>query len=78
MFFLEYINPLVFFIALGLGILIVYAINPGPKVVYKYPTQENAGKITYVDDEGVCYKYNYEEVSQPQELNDVVMPDEGE
>lgn len=68
MLFLEYINPVVFFIALGIGFLIVYVLNPKPTIVYKYPTPENAGKITYLDDEGVCYKYNYEEVNPPKEL----------
>ena len=68
MFFLEYINPIIFFVALGLGIFLVYIVNPKPKIVYKYPTPENAAKITYVDDEGVCYKYNHEEVSSPQQI----------
>ena len=64
MFPFDYIDPLVFFIALGVGIFIAYVMNPTPKIVHKYPTVENAGKITYLDDEGVCYKYNYEEVSE--------------
>ena len=63
--FLSYIDPLVFFIALGIGIFIAYVINPAPKLVYKYPTVDNSEKTTYLDDEGVCYKYKAEEIPQP-------------
>jgi hypothetical protein len=51
-----------FWIAIGFGFLIAYIIVPLPTVVYKYPTLENAGKITYVDDQGVCYKYRATQV----------------
>jgi hypothetical protein len=65
MFLFDYIDPFVFFIALGIGIFLVYILNPIQKIVHKYPTLENAGKTTYLDDEGVCYKYHTEEVSKP-------------
>jgi hypothetical protein len=71
MFFLEYLDPLVFFIALGIGVFLAYIMNPAPKVVHKYPTVENAGKITYLDDEGVCYKYHSEEVDVPKDKSNV-------
>jgi hypothetical protein len=51
------IENLVFWITFGLGFLIAYVITPSPTGVYKYPTLENAGKVTYVDKSGVCYKY---------------------
>lgn len=71
MFLLEYINPLVFFIALGIGIFIAYLLKPTLKIVYKYPTLDNADKTKYIDDKGVCYKYTYEEVKPPGSLEDV-------
>lgn len=61
----EYIDPIVFFIALGIGVLIAYVLNPSPTVVYKYPTPDNIKNTTYLDDEKVCYKYKSEEVEPP-------------
>ena len=54
---LKFIEPFYFFMALGLGILFVYMFTPQMQVIYKYPTPENAGKITYIDKAQVCYKY---------------------
>lgn len=56
------IIPIYFFLGLCLGIYYVYITAPEPKVIIKYPTPQNAGKITYVDDSNVCYKYNTKEV----------------
>ena len=54
---LEYIDPLIFLISFGIGVLLVYMFQNEPTIVYKYPTPYNAGKVTYKDDAGVCYKY---------------------
>lgn len=54
---LDYINTWAFWVALGIGMLIAYVLAPTPKIIYKYPTPENAGKITYADKHGVCYRY---------------------
>tara|TARA_B000000557_G_scaffold209710_1_gene175579 strand:+ start:167 stop:397 length:231 start_codon:yes stop_codon:yes gene_type:complete len=59
---LRYIEPFYFFMALGLGMLFVYIFSPQLEVVYKYPTPENANKITYIDKAQVCYKYKQEQV----------------
>ena len=59
---LDYINPIAFFISLFVGFLVAYSIMPPPKVIVKYPTPENAGKIIYMDTKGVCYKYSSKEV----------------
>lgn len=61
----KWINLRAFWIALGVGILIAYLWAPQPRVIYKYPTPENAGKVTYVDKAGVCYKYRAREVDCP-------------
>lgn len=53
------------------GILLVYITQAKPKVVIKYPTPDNAGKVTYLDDSGVCYKYKSTEVSCPLNKDNV-------
>lgn len=53
---------LAFWITLGVGFMLAYALAPPPTVVYRYPTPENAGEVTYADKEGVCYKYDAVEV----------------
>jgi hypothetical protein len=45
-----------------IGIVAILFINPEKSVIYKYPTPENAGKITYKDKNGVCYKYTATQV----------------
>ena len=57
--------PEYFFIAFCIGILYTYLIHPKPSVIIKYPTPNNAGKILYKDDAGVCYRYKKKEVKCP-------------
>jgi len=64
-FILDYIDPFAFFMALGIGLLYTYLTTPYPKIVYKFPTPYNAGKITYVDESNVCYKYKANKVQCP-------------
>jgi hypothetical protein len=45
------------------GIVGILFIKPTQKLIYKYPTPENAGKITYKDKNGLCYKYASKEVN---------------
>ena len=49
----------IFYIALGLflGFFIIYITTPAPRIVLKYPTIENIRDTTYVDQNGMCYKY---------------------
>lgn len=49
-------------LGLVLGIISVLIIKPNQNIIYKYPTPENAGKVTYKDKNGICYKYNANEV----------------
>jgi hypothetical protein len=63
--FTDLIDPLYFFIAFAIGIFIVYIYNPPPRIVIKYPTPENSGKIIYKDEADVCYKYKAEKVDCP-------------
>lgn len=66
-----YIHPTAFFVTLCIGIFYVYITTPQPIVVIKYPTPDNAGKIKYVDDAGVCYKYSLEPVSCPADKGSI-------
>ena len=63
MFPFDVIDPFYFLIALSVGLLYTYLYKPKPEIVFKYPTQDNAGKITYIDDAGVCYKYRVDRTS---------------
>lgn len=69
----EYFDPLYFFIAFAIGMLIVYVTTPVREVVYKYPTPENAGKVIYEDDSGNCYKYKAKEVKCPKDEKEIVV-----
>jgi hypothetical protein len=67
----DYIDPLIFLIALCLGLFYTYITAPAPHIIIKYPTPFNAGKITYVDNNNVCYKYRIKKVECPDGKNDV-------
>jgi hypothetical protein len=52
--------PLLF--GLFFGMFFVYTLKPAPTIIYKYPTLDNAGKVTYQDRNGVCFKYHADTV----------------
>jgi len=72
----DYIDPLIFLISLGVGVFIAYILNPNPTIVHKYPTPENSKKLTYVDDQNVCYKYHTQEVPKPNDTENVTILEE--
>lgn len=55
-----------FFVLVGfiIGIVLVNSIQGPPKTIYIYPTLENIDKTTYIDDNGVCYRYYAEPLTQ--------------
>jgi hypothetical protein len=53
----KYIDAFYFILSFGFGIFLSYMFAPDPEIIIQYPTPENAGKITYQDDAGVCYRY---------------------
>lgn len=59
---LHHIKWVYLMIGLVIGTIGVFFIKQASKIVYKYPTPENVGTITYKDKNGVCYKYNAKEV----------------
>lgn len=71
MFPFDYIDPFYFLVSLCVGLLYTYLSAPVPQVVIKYPTPYNAGKITYVDDAGVCYRYKVEAKQCPSNIKNI-------
>ena len=68
----DYILPFPFFISLFIGLMMCYALTPPPKVVFKYPTPENANNTIYKDNSDNCYKYEVDEVSCPKNRNEII------
>lgn len=67
----DFIDLRYFIFAFAFGMLIVYTTTPPPEVIIKYPTPENAGKIIYKDDAGICYKYRAEEIKCPSDSSKI-------
>jgi hypothetical protein len=65
--FSDYINLLAFFIALAIGLFFTYIYAPQKKIIIKWPTPENAGKLVYKDYSELCYKYKAKEISCPDD-----------
>ena len=68
---LDYIDPFFFLLALCVGLLYTYITAPQPQVVIKYPTPWNSGKVTYIDQNGVCYKYQIKKVACPRDTSKI-------
>lgn len=63
--FSQWIDMRAFFLAFVIGALFSYLRISRPKIIYRYPTPWNAGKVTYVDEADVCYKYRVDRVPCP-------------
>jgi len=67
------LNWYAFLIAFAIGIAYIYFSVPTPKVVIKYPSPFNAGKIVYQgDEEDTCYKYSAEKIECPKDATKIV------
>ena len=51
------LNPFAFILALGVGLFLTYITVPPPRVVIKFPSPNNAGKVTYRGEGDECYRY---------------------
>jgi len=65
--FTDYIDPVAFFIALAIGLFLTYIFAPPKKIIIKWPTPENSGKIIYKDNADLCYKYKANEIPCPDD-----------
>jgi hypothetical protein len=68
------IDPWIFLISFSIGMMIAYIATPPPRVIIRFPTLNNAGKILYKDDAGVCYRYLPQKVSCPSDPNEIFRP----
>jgi hypothetical protein len=59
---LKHFSLIPFLFGLVFGIVGIYFMKPQETIIYKYPTPDNVGKLTYKDKNGVCYKYTGKEV----------------
>lgn len=69
--FSNYILPFPFFLALAVGLLMCYVLTPPPRIVFKHPNPENAGKTVYKDNSDNCYKYKVDKVPCPKDKNKI-------
>lgn len=69
--FTHFIDPNAFFISLALGLLIFYIIAPQKRIIIKYPSPENAGKVIYKDESDNCFKFKAEEVKCPNDKSKI-------
>lgn len=63
---LSRIRPFWFFLAFGVGLCVCYVFTPPPKVVVKFPTPANVGKVIYKGDDKTdhqCYAYSAKRVT---------------
>lgn len=71
MFILDAIDPIIFFISLGIGLFFSYITAKTPRIIYKYPTPYNNERIIYTDSTGNCYKYKVREISCPKDIKKI-------
>lgn len=67
------IQPLWFFLAFGIGLLICYVLTPAPEVVVKFPSPYNAGNVVYRDKSDTCFTYMANEVACPRDKSTIKM-----
>jgi hypothetical protein len=48
-----------------------YVLTPPPRIVFKHPNPENAGKTVYKDNSDNCYKYEVDKVPCPKDKNKI-------
>ncbi len=59
----EHINLLAIVAGVITAIIFEYVAKPEKKVIFKYPHPKNAAQTVYKDKNGVCFKYNVNEVN---------------
>jgi hypothetical protein len=67
----KYISFPAFIISFLIGIFMVYLWGPEIKTIVVHPTPENSEKIIYQDKTNTCYIYKSEEISCPDNKNDI-------
>lgn len=60
---LDKIKLLYFLISFSIGLFFCYITQPPAEIVMKFPSPNNAGKVTYKDKDGQCYVYHADKIS---------------
>lgn len=71
---LDQLNFFYFILSFAIGLFVCYVTTPPPKIVLKFPSPTNAGKVVYKDKEGQCYGYKAEKTACPQKGNVQAQP----
>lgn len=56
------LNMTALVVSFTVGVLFTYLLTPPPKVIVKFPSPFNAGKIMYRDNADACYKFKSDAV----------------
>lgn len=59
----------IFIASFAIGMLYVYLSNPPPKVILKFPSPYNAGKVIYHDKSDECFVFDSEKVTCPSDTS---------
>lgn len=72
----KYFNAKAFFIALFVGILLVYLFAPNRHIVHRFPSPHNVNSVVYSDtaQPGTCYRYEAERVACETVPKDTIKP----
>jgi hypothetical protein len=54
-----------FLAAFAIGVAFVYITKPEARIVIKFPSPHNAGKVVYRDDKNQCYMYRADKETCP-------------
>ena len=65
------LNYPLMYLSFAVGVLYVYFSEPDMKTLVKYPTPDNAGKITYMDTARTCYQYITKERPCPKNPDEI-------
>lgn len=57
----------------AIGILFTYLMTPPPKVIVKFPSPYNAGKVLYRDKSDTCYMFKSESVDCESKIHGSVL-----
>lgn len=66
-----HLNWPVFLLSFAVGILYIYMMHPAPKIVLKFPSPFNAGKVIYKDKAEECFVFDAEKVECPKDTSQV-------
>ena len=65
------LNITAFIISFCIGLMYVYISSPPKKIVLKYPTPFNAGKIVYRDHADTCFVFDAKKEPCPKDKSKV-------